>query len=133
MARYNRINLDGQSNSYTAAVKTALGYGSVVNLDADGEFVEATGDKQLLILGGNYNQGDSTNGSLAAGQTGVAEYLVSGRKLAILADTGTYKVGDPVTTAGGTILAASTGTEVIGYAAEDATFTEEQLLAVFIK
>lgn len=133
MARYNRINLDGKSKTMTATVKASVDFGSVVSLNADKEFIQSTDKSQMFVLGGDYQQGKYTDGELAAGETGVAEYLESGRKLAVLATAGTYKTGDALMVSGVMVLAADSDSEVLGYAAEDVTLEEESLLAVSIK
>lgn len=133
MARYNRINLDGKSKSMTAVVKAGTQYGSIVSLDADGEFVSPTELSQSFVLGGDYQQGQYTDESLLAGQTGVAEYLDSGRKLAVLTVAGDYEVGSALKEDGGMLALATTGDTIIGYSSEAVTLSEDSLLAVSIK
>jgi hypothetical protein len=128
MARYNRINLDGESVTRTALTGAALKAGNLVKLNASGAFVvhATAGKKQdfVYLMNVDYLQGKKADDTITSGDTGVGEMFVTNRECAALVVAATVlKLDSPLTSDGaGLLKLAVLGTdEVIAYSCEALT------------
>ena len=128
MARFNRINLDGKSDTRTALTAAALLPGTLAKLDANGAFVvhATAGKKQdfVYVLNVDTLQGKKVTETIASGDTALGEYAETGRELAALVvATAALKIDTPLTSDGaGKLKIATLGTdEVIAYSQEVVT------------
>lgn len=127
MARnnHNRINVDGESITWTALTGSALKAGNLVKLNASGAFVvhSTAGKKQDFVYLMNVDtlQGKKIDDVITSGDTGIGEYFVTNRECLGLVVAGTVlKIDSPLTSDGaGAFKLAVLGTdEVISYAKE---------------
>ncbi|WP_105739397.1 gp53 minor capsid family protein [Cronobacter dublinensis] len=126
MARYRRINIDGQSlyKTETRVVAADTLPGTAVVINGDNEFAQATAlTGRLYIVETGYHQGLTVNEPIPAGDSAVGNYLEEGRELALRCAAGTYAKDDPIKLGtNGQFTKASADTDsVIGYSKDDAT------------
>ena len=123
MARYRRINIDGQSlyKTETRATAAALLPGTAAVINDDNEFAQATSlAGRIYIIDVAYHQGLKITEAVPAA---VGNYVEEGRELALLCVAGTYAKDDPIKLgSNGQFTKATADTDsVIGYSQDDAT------------
>lgn len=126
MARYRRINIDGQSlyKTETRVVAADTIPGTAVVINDDDEFAQATAlVGRLYIVETGYHQGLTVNEPIPAGDSAVGNYVEEGRELALLCVPGTYGKDDPIKlgTDGQFTKATADTDSVIGYSQDEAT------------
>ncbi|MDM3050937.1 hypothetical protein OGV87_10055 [Citrobacter sp. CK183] len=126
MARYRRVNIDGQSlyKTETRAAAAALLPGTAAVINGDNEFAQATAlTGRLYIIDVAYHQGLKITEAVPAGDSAVGNYVEEGRDLALLCVAGTYAKDDPIKLGeNGQFTKATADTDsVIGYSQDDAT------------
>lgn len=126
MARYRRINIDGQSlyktETRVAAAELLPGTAAVIN--GDNEFAQATDlVGRLYIIDVGYHQGLTVNEAIPAGDSAVGNYVEEGRELALRCGPGAYAKDTPITlgTNGQFAVATADTDSVIGYSQDEAT------------
>lgn len=126
MARYRRVNIDGQSlyktETRTAAINLLPGTAVTINLDNEFDIAQANSGR-LYILDVAYHQGLGIRDAVPAGDSAVGNYVEEGRELALLCVAGTYGKDDPIKlgTNGRFTKATSDTDSVIGYSQDEAT------------
>lgn len=130
MARYRRINIDGQSlyKTETRIVAADTLPGTAVVINDDDEFAQATAlVGRLYIVETGYHQGLTVNEPIPAGDSAVGNYVEEGRELALLCVPGTYGKDDPIKlgTDGQFTKATSDTDSVIGYSQDEATIAAD--------
>lgn len=126
MARYRRVNIDGQSLYKTetkiAAAELLPGTAAVIN--SSGEFAQAAAlTGRLYIIDCAYHQGLGIRDAVPAGDSAVGNYVEEGRELALLCAPGAYKKDSPIKlgASGQFTLATSDADSVIGYSQDEYT------------
>lgn len=125
MARYRRVNIDGQSlyRTETRTTAAALLPGTAAVINDDNEFAQATSlSGRIYILDVAYHQGLKITEAVPAGDSAVGNYVEEGRELALLCVPGAYTKDDPIKLgANGQFTKATADTDsVIGYSQDDA-------------
>ncbi len=126
MARYRRVNIDGNSlyKTETRAVAAALLPGTAALINGDNEFAQATAlNGRLYIIDVAYHQGLTITDAVPAGDSAVGNYVEEGRELALRCVAGTYGKDDPIKLgANGQFTKATSDTDkVIGYSQDEVT------------
>ncbi|MED5683405.1 hypothetical protein [Enterobacter hormaechei] len=126
MARYRRVNIDGQSlyKTETRTTAAALLPGTAATINSSDEFAQATAlTGRLYIIDVGYHQGLTITEEIPAGDSAVGNYVEEGRELALLCVAGTYAKDDPIKLgSNGQFTKATADTDsVIGYSHDDAT------------
>lgn len=126
MARYRRVNIDGQSlyKTETRTTAAALLPGTAATINSSDEFAQATAlTGRLYIIDVGYHQGLTITEEIPAGDSAVGNYVEEGRELALLCVAGTYAKDDPIKLgSNGQFTKATADTDsVIGYSQDDAT------------
>lgn len=126
MARYRRVNIDGQSlyKTETRVTAASLLPGTAAVINDDNEFAQATAlAGRIYIIDVAYHQGLNITEAVPAGDSAVGNYVEEGRELALLCVAGTYAKDDPIKLgADGKFTKATADTDsVIGYSQDDAT------------
>jgi len=137
MARFNRINIDGESVTRTALIgSVALLPGTIAKLDTNGLFVahSTAGKKQdfLYVINVDTLQGKNADTVVAIGDSALGEFAETRREIAALvAATTVLKIDSPLTSNGaGVFRLAVLGTdEVIAYSQEAFTVGASAQLA----
>lgn len=126
MARYRRVNIDGQSlyKTETRATAAALLPGTAAVINSSDQFAQATVLRgRIYIIDVAYHQGLKITEAVPAGDSAVGNYVEEGRELALLCVAGAYKKDTPIKLGAAgqfTIATADTDT-VIGYSQDEAT------------
>jgi len=126
MARYRRVNIDGQSlyKTETRATAAALLPGTAAVINSSDQFAQATALRgRIYIIDVAYHQGLKITEAVPAGDSAVGNYVEEGRELALLCVAGAYKKDTPIKLGAAgqfTIATADTDT-VIGYSQDEAT------------
>ncbi|WP_312265088.1 gp53 minor capsid family protein [Mixta calida] len=126
MARYRRVNIDGQSlyKTETRAAAAAILPGTAAVINGDDEFAQATAmTGRLYVIDCAYHQGLGINDPIPEGDSAVGNYVEEGRELALRCVPGTYQKDTPITLGdNGQFAAAASDTDsVIGYSQDEAT------------
>ncbi|MCK1065072.1 gp53 minor capsid family protein [Pluralibacter gergoviae] len=126
MARYHRVNIDGQSlyKTETRKAAAALLPGTAAVINADGEFEQASAlAGRLYIIDVAYHQGQKITEAVPEGDSAVGNYVEEGRELALLCVPGAYKKDSPIKLGsnGQFTLATADTDSVIGYSQDEAT------------
>ncbi|HHE5806206.1 TPA: hypothetical protein ACPE0E_002559 [Klebsiella michiganensis] len=126
MARYRRVNIDGQSLYKTETRKTASALlpGAAAVINTDGEFEQAAAlAGRLYIIDCAYHQGLGILDAVPAGDSAVGNYVEEGRELALLCAPGAYKKDSPIKLGsnGQFTLATADTDSVIGYSQDEFT------------
>ena len=126
MARYRRVNIDGQSlyKTETRTTAAALLPGTAATINSSDKFAQATAlTGRLYIIDVGYHQGLTITEEIPAGDSAVGNYVEEGRELALLCVAGTYAKDDPIKLgSNGQFTKATADTDsVIGYSQDDAT------------
>lgn len=126
MARYRRVNIDGQSlyKTETRVAVAALLPGTAAVINTSDQFAQATAARgRLYIIDVAYHQGLKITEAVPAGDSAVGNYVEEGRELALLCVAGAYKKDSPIKLGSDgqfTLATADTDT-VIGYSQDEAT------------
>ncbi|MDI3440346.1 hypothetical protein QLG07_12830 [Erwinia sp. V90_4] len=126
MARYRRVNIDGQSlyKTETRATAAALLPGTAAVINSSDQFAQATALRgRIYIIDVAYHQGLKITEAVPAGDSVVGNYVEEGRELALLCVAGAYKKDTPIKlgTAGQFTIATADTDTVIGYSQDEAT------------
>lgn len=126
MARYRRVNIDGQSlyKTETRVTSAALQPGTAAVINDDNEFAQATAlTGRIYIIDVAYHQGLNITKAVPAGDSAVGNYVEEGRELALRCVPGTYEKDSPIKlgTNGNFTLATDDTDSVIGYSQDEAT------------
>lgn len=126
MARYRRVNIDGQSlyKTETRKAAAALLPGTAAIINTDGEFEQAAAlTGRLYIIDCAYHQGLGILDAVPAGDSAVGNYVEEGRELALLCAPGAYKKDSPIKLGsnGQFTLATADTDSVIGYSQDEFT------------
>lgn len=126
MARYRRVNIDGQSlyKTETRATADALLPGTAAVINSSDQFAQATALRgRIYIIDVAYHQGLKITEAVPAGDSAVGNYVEEGRELALLCVAGAYKKDTPIKlgTAGQFTIATADTDTVIGYSQDEAT------------
>lgn len=126
MARYRRINIDGQSlyKTETRVTAAALLPGTAAVINGDDEFAQAAAlAGRLYIIDVAYHQGLTINEAVPEGDSAVGNYVEEGREFALRCVPGTYEKDDPIKLgSNGQFTKATDDTDsVIGYSQDEAT------------
>lgn len=135
MARYRRINIDGQSLYKTETRKVAAESlpGTFATINGDNEFaVAAATVGRLYVLDPAFSEGLGITDSIPAGHSTSGNYVEEGRELAILCPAGTYAKDTPIKLGAngqGAIASSDTDT-VLGYSQDAVTLTGADFIRV---
>lgn len=126
MARYRRVNIDGQSlyKTETRATAAALLPGTAAVINSSDQFAQATALRgRIYIIDVAYHQGLKITEAVPIGDSAVGNYVEEGRELALLCVAGAYKKDTPIKlgTAGQFTIATADTDTVIGYSQDEAT------------
>lgn len=126
MARYRRVNIDGQSlyKTETKLAATALLPGTAAVINSSGLFAQAAAlTGRLYIIDCAYHQGLGIRDAVPAGDSAVGNYVEEGRELALLCAPGAYKKDSPIKLGsnGQFTLATDDTDSVIGYSQDEYT------------
>lgn len=135
MARYRRVNIDGQSlyRTETRKVASALLPGTFVIINAGNQFAQASATAgRLYVLDPAFSEGLSITDAVPQGHSTSANYVEEGRELAILCPAGSYKKDTPIKLGanGQGAVAKSDTDSVIGYSQDNATLTAADFIRV---
>lgn len=127
MARYRRVNIDGQSlyKTETRRMAAALLPGTFVVINGDDEFAQSTAvTGRMYVLDVAYSEGLTIRDAVPADHSGVGNYVEEGREFAVLVGPGTYVKDQPITVLNTGRAGAVPGTagtyQVIAYSQDDA-------------
>lgn len=126
MARYRRVNIDGQSlyKTETKLAAAALLPGTAAVINSSGLFAQAAAlTGRLYIIDCAYHQGLGIRDVVPAGDSAVGNYVEEGRELALLCAPGAYKKDSPIKLGsnGQFTLATADTDSVIGYSQDEFT------------
>ncbi|NMC25055.1 MAG: hypothetical protein GYA32_15055 [Serratia sp.] len=126
MARYRRVNIDGQSlyKTETRVTAAALLPGTAAVINSSDQFAQATALRgRIYIIDVAYHKGLKITESVPVGDSAVGNYVEEGREFALLCVPGAYKKDTPIKlgTAGQFTIATSDTDTVIGYSQDEAT------------
>lgn len=126
MARYRRVNIDGQSlyKTETKIAATVLLPGTAAVINSSGAFAQAAAlTGRLYIIDCAYHQGLGIRDAVPAGDSAVGNYVEEGRELALLCAPGAYKKDSPIKLGsnGQFTLATADTDSVIGYSQDEFT------------
>ena len=126
MARYRRVNIDGQSlyKTETRVTAAALLPGTAAVINSNDQFAQATALRgRIYIIDVAYHQGLKITEAVPVGDSAVGNYVEEGREFALLCVPGAYKKDTPIKlgTAGQFTIATSDTDTVIGYSQDEAT------------
>lgn len=126
MARYRRVNIDGQSlyKTETKLAAAALLPGTAAVINSSGLFAQAAAlTGRLYIIDCAYHQGLGIRDAVPAGDSAVGNYVEEGRELALLCAPGAYKKDSPIKLGsnGQFTLATADTDSVIGYSQDEFT------------
>lgn len=126
MARYRRVNIDGQSlyKTETRVTAAALLPGTAAVINSSDQFAQATALRgRIYIIDVAYHQGLKITEAVPVGDSAVGNYVEEGRELALLCVAGAYKKDTPIKlgTAGQFTIATADTDTVIGYSQDEAT------------
>ncbi len=126
MARYRRVNIDGQSlyKTETRVTAAALLPGTAAVINSSDQFAQATALRgRIYIIDVAYHQGLKITEAVPVGDSAVGNYVEEGREFALLCVPGAYKKDTPIKlgTAGQFTIATSDTDTVIGYSQDEAT------------
>jgi hypothetical protein len=98
MARYRRVNIDGQSlyKTETRAAAAALLPGTAAVINGDNQFAQATALTGRIYIIDVVTKGLNITEAVPAGDSAVGNYVEEGRELALLCVAGTYAKDDPI-------------------------------------
>lgn len=135
MARYRRVNIDGQSLYKTETRKVAAESlpGTFVTINGDNEFaVAAATVGRLYVLDPAFSEGLGISDAVPAGHSAIGNYVEEGRELAILCPAGTYAKDTPIKRGanGQGAIATSDADTVIGYSQDEVTLTAADFIRV---
>lgn len=128
MARYRRVNIDGQSlyKTETRVTAAALLPGTAAVINSSDQFAQATALRgRIYIIDVAYHQGLKITEAVPVGDSAVGNYVEEGREFALLCVPGAYKKDTPIKlgTAGQFTIATSDTDTVIGYSQDEATIS----------
>lgn len=135
MARYRRINIDGQSLYKTETRKVAAESlpGTFVTINGNNEFAAAAAMVgRLYVLDPAFSEGLGITDSIPAGHSTSGNYVEEGRELAILCPAGAYAKDTPIKLGAngqGAIASSDTDT-VLGYSQDAVTLTGADFIRV---
>ncbi|QLX25158.1 hypothetical protein HV271_10195 [Citrobacter freundii] len=135
MARYRRINIDGQSLYKTETRKVAAESlpGTFVTINGNNEFAAAAATVgRLYVLDPAFSEGLGITDSIPAGHSTSGNYVEEGRELAILCPAGAYAKDTPIKLGAngqGAIASSDTDT-VLGYSQDAVTLTGADFIRV---
>ena len=126
MARYRRVNIDGQSlyKTETRVTAATLLPGTAAVINSSDQFAQATALRgRIYIIDVAYHQGLKITEAVPVGDSAVGNYVEEGREFALLCVPGAYKKDTPIKlgTAGQFTIATSDTDTVIGYSQDEAT------------
>lgn len=126
MARYRRVNIDGQSlyKTETRVTAAALLPGTAAVINSSDQFAQATALRgRIYIIDVAYHQGLKITEAVPVGDSAVGNYVEEGRELALLCVAGAYKKDTPIKlgSAGQFTIATADTDTVIGYSQDEAT------------
>lgn len=126
MARYRRVNIDGQSlyKTETRVTAAALLPGTAAVINSSDQFAQATALRgRIYIIDVAYHQGLKITEAVPVGDSAVGNYVEEGREFALLCVPGAYKKDTPIKlgAAGQFTIATSDTDTVIGYSQDEAT------------
>lgn len=126
MARYRRVNIDGQSlyKTETRVTAAALLPGTAAVINSSDQFAQATALRgRIYIIDVAYHQGLKITEAVPVGDSAVGNYVEEGRELALLCVPGAYKKDTPIKlgSAGQFTIATADTDTVIGYSQDEAT------------
>lgn len=126
MARYRRVNIDGNSlyKTETRIAAAALLPGTAATINSSDQFAQAAAlAGRIYIIDVAYHQGLKITEEVPAGDSAVGNYVEEGRELALLCVAGAYKKDSPIKlgAAGQFTLATADTDSVIGYSQDDHT------------
>lgn len=136
MARYHRVNIDGQSLYKTETRKTAaaLNPGTFAVINGSNLFAQATGVVgRLYIIDCAYHEGLGITDPVPVGHSAIGNYLEEGREFAVRVVAGTYTKDQPITVVAGQAVAvpATAGTyQIIGYSQDAVTTTAVDFIRI---
>jgi len=135
MARYRRVNIDGQSlyKTETRKAAAALLPGTFVTINGDNQFAQAAATVgRMYVLDPAFSEGLSITDAIPAGHSTSANYVEEGRELAILCPAGTYAKDTPIKLGanGQGAMATSDADTVLGYSQDEATLTAADFIRV---
>lgn len=122
MARYHRVNIDGQSITETRIAAAALLPGTMAVIDGAGKFAQAAAIQgRMYVIGAGSHQGLNIREANPAGDNAVGNYVEEGREFAVLCDPGTYKKDSPIKmgAAGKGVVTAVATDSIFGYSQDD--------------
>lgn len=124
---YNRVNIDGKSITESRKAAAELKAGSLVVIDGNGKFANATAGHTGRMYAVNTSHVHmSINEPIAKDTTIVGEYVEQGRELALLVGAGTYTKDAAVgVAANGKVALSPDEGEVIGYCQDDVTLAAD--------
>lgn len=135
MARYRRVNIDGQSLYKTETRKTAAEIlpGTFAVITSENVFAQALNPTgRLYVIESAYHEGLSIVDVIPARHSAVGNYVEEGRELAILCPAGTYAKDTPIKlgTGGKGAVADDDTDSVIGYSQDEAILTGPDFIRV---
>lgn len=130
MARYHRVNIDGQSlyKTETRVAAAALLPGTFAVIDTDGKFAQATGIAQrLFVVDVGYHQGLRITDANPKDSSVVGNYLEEGREFVLRVAASTeVKEGDALTVGADGVATVTTDTAAaVAYSQDTVTIGDE--------
>ncbi|GKX40434.1 hypothetical protein SOASR014_41730 [Pectobacterium carotovorum subsp. carotovorum] len=136
MARYRRVNIDGDSLFKTETRKTAAAYfpGTFVVINSSNLFAQGTTPVgRMYVLDSDYHEGLGITDQIPSGHSAIGNYLEEGREFAVRVAAGTYTKDQPITVIAGLAAAvpATAGTyKIIGYSQDAVTTTAVDFIRI---
>ena len=133
MARYNRVNIDGQSlyKTETRPAAANLKPGTFAVINNDGEFENATAGAmgRLYVIDAAFHEGLGITDDVPSGHSAVGNYVEDGREFAVLAVAGTYKKDQPISV-GSNGQGVGGSANIIGFCQDDVQFATADFIRV---
>lgn len=139
MARYRRVNIDGDSLFKTETRKTAaaLNPGTFVVINGSNLFAQGTTPVgRMYVLDSAYHEGLKITDQIPSGHSAIGNYLEEGREFAVRVPAGTYTKDQPITVIAGQAAAvpATAGTyKIIGYSQDAVTTTAVDFIRIRVR
>lgn len=135
MARYRRVNIDGNSLFKTETRKAAVDLlpGTFAFISAEDTFAQATAlQGRIYVIDSAYHEGLGISDVVPAGHSAIGNYVEEGRELAVLCAAGTYAKDTPikVNASGRGAIATSDTDSVIGYSQDAVVLTGPDFIRV---
>lgn len=134
MARYRRVNIDGQSyyKTETRTTAAALLPGTFAVINSSDKFAQAAASApgRQYVLGAAEHQGLGIEDQIPSGNSAVGNLVEEGRTMAVRCVAGTYKKDTPIAVNAAGKGSVGTEATAIGYSQDEVVLTADDFVQV---